>query len=76
MTDERWILYSERFNRDENKRYDKRLVGGKCYDSHASEFVLGYMKCMARVISCYELDRAYFAAGGLSDLAMMQGQPF
>ena len=46
---------------------------GLCPAARASSTLVCYM---AMFTSRFELDRAYFMAGGLSDLAQMQGQPF
>jgi len=42
----------------------------------AAQPIIYFLHGMAAIISRYELDQAYFMAGGLSDLALMQGQPF
>jgi hypothetical protein len=40
------------------------------------DYMLQYMECCATAVCILNIDRAYFAAGGLSDLALMRGQPF
>lgn len=40
------------------------------------DYMLQYMECCATTVCMLKVDRAYFMAGGLSDLALMRGQPF
>jgi hypothetical protein len=42
----------------------------------ATKDVAKHLEDLALIIGRYRLDHIYFMAGGLSDLALMRGQPF